>query len=110
MGKAKGASVNNAIAIDRKAGEVINPNGLRYTGKEEFVRHKMLDAIGDLALWGAPIIGAYHGYKSGHDMHARLLKALAENRDCWIEIDLDASPAWNIVTRSLEAIRSRVPA
>lgn len=110
MGKAKGASVHNAVAIDRKVGQVMNPNGLRYTGNEEFVRHKMLDAIGDLALWGAPIIGTYYGYKSGHDMHARLLRALAENRNCWIEVDLDESPAWNIVSRSLEAIRVRVPA
>lgn len=110
MGKAKGASVQNAIAIDRKAGQVVNPNGLRYTGNEEFVRHKMLDAIGDLALWGVPIIGTYYGYKSGHDMHARLLKALDMNRDCWIEIDLDQHQGWNIWGRGLEAVRTRIPA
>lgn len=107
MGKALGATSRNAIAISRQRREILSEEGLRFKGAEEFVRHKMLDAVGDLALWGAPIIGAYYGYKAGHDMHARLLKALAARPDAWIEIDLDQTPA---VSRAARKQDERVPA
>ncbi len=103
-GKALGARPTNAIAISRQAREVISPEGLRYTGREEFVRHKMLDAVGDLALWGQPIIGAYYGYKAGHDMHARLLRELAARPDAWAEIYLDQGPIWSPSKKQLERL------
>ncbi|MEO0992781.1 MAG: UDP-3-O-acyl-N-acetylglucosamine deacetylase [Pseudomonadota bacterium] len=71
-GLARGGSLENAVVVD--GGKVLNPGGLRRS--DEFVRHKMLDAVGDLALAGAPIIGRYEGARSGHEMTNRLLHAL----------------------------------
>ncbi|MEL6998863.1 MAG: UDP-3-O-acyl-N-acetylglucosamine deacetylase [Pseudomonadota bacterium] len=79
IGLARGGSLQNAIVVDR--GRVLNPEGLRRP--DEFVRHKMLDAIGDLALAGAPIIGRYVGVKAGHGMTNRLLHALFASPDAW---------------------------
>jgi len=79
MGLAKGGGLNNAIVVDR--GRVLNPEGLRRP--DEFVRHKMLDAVGDLALAGAPIIGRYVGLKSGHEMTNLLVRALFAAPDAW---------------------------
>jgi UDP-3-O-[3-hydroxymyristoyl] N-acetylglucosamine deacetylase len=90
MGLAQGGSLENAIVVD--GGEVLNPGGLRRP--DEFVRHKMLDAVGDLALAGAPIIGRYVGRKAGHEMTNKLLRALFAAPDAWcfdvIEQDVPA--------------------
>ncbi|EGY51337.1 UDP-3-O-acyl-N-acetylglucosamine deacetylase [Neisseria shayeganii] len=67
-----GGNLNNAVVIDDH--DVLNPEGLRYP--DEFVRHKILDAIGDLYIVGAPIIGAFEGYKSGHAINNALLRAV----------------------------------
>ena len=75
-GRALGSSLENSIAIDEDA--VLNPEGLRYA--DEFVRHKALDALGDLALAGAPIIGLYRTYRPGHKLNALALEALFERR------------------------------
>jgi len=69
-GLARGGSIDNAVVIQDD--KVINPNGLRY--QDEFVRHKMLDAVGDLSLAGMPLLGHYQGFKSGHDLNNRLLR------------------------------------
>lgn len=71
-GLARGGSVDNAIVLDDFS--VRNADGLRYP--DEFVRHKVLDAIGDLALLGAPMVGRYVGHKSGHALNARLVAEL----------------------------------
>ncbi|MEM9797376.1 MAG: UDP-3-O-acyl-N-acetylglucosamine deacetylase [Pseudomonadota bacterium] len=71
-GKALGGSLDNAVVVD--GARVENPGGLRHT--DEAVRHKMLDAMGDLALAGAPILGRYTGIRSGHAMTNKLLRAL----------------------------------
>lgn len=71
-GFALGSSLENSIALDDD--KIINPEGLRYN--DEFVRHKTLDAIGDLALSGLPIIGAYRSYCGGHKMNVTVLEAL----------------------------------
>ena len=78
-GFARGGSLQNAIVVD--AGRVLNRGGLRHA--DEFVRHKMLDAVGDLALAGAPIIGRYVGARAGHDMTNRLLHALFQAPHAW---------------------------
>lgn len=67
-----GGNLNNAVVIDDD--DVLNPEGLRYPN--EFVRHKILDAIGDLYILGSPIIGAFEGYKSGHAVNNQLLRAI----------------------------------
>jgi UDP-3-O-[3-hydroxymyristoyl] N-acetylglucosamine deacetylase len=60
---------------------VINPEGLRYS--DEFVRHKALDAIGDLALVGAPILGCYRSYRGGHKLNVAALNALIADETAW---------------------------
>ncbi len=75
-GFALGASLENTVAIGEDA--VINPEGLRYS--DEFVRHKILDAIGDLALAGLPMLGSYKGYCSGHRLNLGVLEALFASR------------------------------
>lgn len=72
MGLARGGSLENAVVLGHD--RILNDDGLRY--EDEFVRHKILDALGDLYLAGAPIIGRYHGVRSGHALNNRLLKAL----------------------------------
>lgn len=72
MGFALGSSLDNSVGMDGE--RVLNPEGLRYT--DEFVRHKTLDAVGDLALAGAPIIGTYRSYRGGHKMNVAVLQAL----------------------------------
>ncbi|GAB5375186.1 MAG: hypothetical protein AcusKO_16480 [Acuticoccus sp.] len=72
LGYAKGASLDNAIAVD--GDRVANPEGLRFA--DEFARHKLLDAIGDLALAGRPIRGLYRSHKGGHRLNYELLRAL----------------------------------
>jgi len=78
-GLAQGGSLENAIVVDRA--RVLNPEGLRRP--DEFVRHKMLDAVGDLALAGAPIIGRYEGVRAGHEMTNLLLRALFAVPQAW---------------------------
>ena len=72
QGLALGGSLDNAIVLDQ--GSVMNPEGLRLN--DEFIRHKLLDAIGDLYLAGMPIMGAYDGTKAGHEMNNLILRAL----------------------------------
>ena len=88
-GLALGGSLDNAIVVE--GAEVLNPGGLRRG--DEFVRHKMLDALGDLALAGAPILGAYRGVKAGHGVTNRLLRALFATPDAFEIVTLDAEAA-----------------
>ncbi|MFT7234441.1 MAG: UDP-3-O-[3-hydroxymyristoyl] N-acetylglucosamine deacetylase [Methylophagaceae bacterium] len=76
---ALGGSMDNAIVVDDY--RVVNEDGLRY--EDEFVRHKVLDAIGDLYLLGYSLIGAFSGYKSGHEVNNMLLRKLLEDDDAW---------------------------
>ncbi len=78
-GLALGASLDNAVVIGDD--KVINPEGLRYS--DEFVRHKALDAIGDLALVGAPILGCYRSYRGGHRLNVAALNALTADESAW---------------------------
>jgi UDP-3-O-[3-hydroxymyristoyl] N-acetylglucosamine deacetylase len=87
-GLARGGSLDNAIVVDGAA--VLNPGGLRYA--DEFVRHKLLDAVGDLALAGAPLIGRFTGHRSGHALNNRLLRALFAQADAWRWADPAAMP------------------
>lgn len=82
-GLALGGSLDNAVVIGD--GRVLNADGLRYA--DEFVRHKILDCIGDLYLAGAPMIGHVHGVRSGHSLNNRLLHALFADRDAWCLVD-----------------------
>lgn len=79
QGLALGGSLDNAIVMDEF--RVLNSDGLRY--EDEFVKHKILDAIGDLYMLGHPLIGAFSGYKSGHALNNRLLRSLMADADAW---------------------------
>jgi len=78
-GLALGAKLENTVAIGN--GRIMNPEGLRYP--TEFVRHKMLDAVGDLALAGAPLLGAYRSVRGGHRLNSNVLQALFADDDAW---------------------------
>ena len=78
-GLALGGSLKNAVILDEL--RIINKDGLRFP--DEFVKHKILDAIGDLSLLGIPIIGHFVAYKSGHRLNNRLLKELLIRKECW---------------------------
>ena len=79
QGLALGGNLDNAIVMDEY--RVINPDGLRF--EDEFVKHKVLDAIGDLYLLGHSLIGAFSGYKSGHALNNVLLRALLADEQAW---------------------------
>lgn len=76
---ASGASLDNAIVLDEY--RVLNEDGLRFD--DEFVRHKILDAVGDLYLMGHGVIGAFHGIKSGHTLNNKLIRALLADQTAW---------------------------
>ncbi len=78
-GLALGGTLDNAIVMDEF--RVLNSDGLRYA--DEFVKHKMLDAVGDLYLAGHPLLGAFTAYKSGHGLNNTLLRALLDDAACW---------------------------
>ncbi len=80
-----GGSLDNAIVMDDY--RVLNEDGLRY--RDEFVKHKVLDAIGDLYLLGCSLIGEFSGYKSGHELNNRLLRSLLANEDAWESATFD---------------------
>jgi len=77
--RALGASPDNAIALTDD--DILNEDGLRYTN--EFVKHKVLDIVGDLYLLGANVIGHYEGYKTGHFLNNELIKTLQDKKDTW---------------------------
>ena len=84
-----GGSMDNAIVLDEF--RVLNEDGLRYA--DEFVRHKILDAVGDLYLVGHPIIGAFEGYKSGHALNNTLVRALLADAEAWELVSFTDSKA-----------------
>lgn len=82
---ALGGSLDNAIVVDDD--KVLNEDGLRYA--DEFVKHKILDAIGDLYLLGHSLIGEYQGFKSGHALNNKLLLTLLDNPDAWEKVSFE---------------------
>jgi UDP-3-O-[3-hydroxymyristoyl] N-acetylglucosamine deacetylase len=100
-GLARGGSLDNAVVIS--GDQVLNQDGLRYG--DEFVRHKVLDAMGDLYLAGAPIIGHFHGQRSGHALNHRLLDALLSDPSAWRFTTLPhtAAPVWDVVPERASA-------
>ena len=84
MGLAMGASLENAIAVD--GDKIVNPEGLRY--ENEFVRHKAMDALGDLMTLGRPLMGHVVLYKAGHDLLNQLVGKILESPDCFQELEL----------------------
>ncbi|MSP85986.1 MAG: UDP-3-O-acyl-N-acetylglucosamine deacetylase [Methylotenera sp.] len=88
-GLARGGSLDNAIVLDEY--RVLNADGLRYD--DEFVKHKVLDAIGDLYILGHPILGAFSAYKSGHALNNQLIRALMQDATTWEYVTFDNQEA-----------------
>ena len=104
-GLARGGSLDNAVVIDGNG--VMNEGGLRF--EDEFVRHKVLDSIGDLYLAGAPILGRFTGHKTGHAMNLRLLRALFADDSAWCWVDLaraDLAPGASVPPARAVAARA----
>jgi UDP-3-O-[3-hydroxymyristoyl] N-acetylglucosamine deacetylase len=95
-GLARGGSLDNAVVVSGDT--ILNEGGLRYS--DEFVRHKLLDSLGDLYLAGAPFIGHFRGVRSGHALNRQLLEALFADSSAWCETTLSRgetldAPVWN---------------
>ena len=88
-GLALGGSLDNAIVLDDVS--VLNPDGLRH--EDEFIRHKLLDAVGDMYLAGAPLMGAYDGHKAGHALNNALLRKLFATDGAWDSITVSSRTA-----------------
>jgi UDP-3-O-[3-hydroxymyristoyl] N-acetylglucosamine deacetylase len=84
---ARGASLDNTLVVDDY--RILNEDGLRYP--DEFVKHKILDAMGDLYLLGKNLIGSFSGYKSGHSLNSKLLKELYAQRNAWEVVTFDGA-------------------
>ena len=84
MGLAQGGSLDNAIVLDKKT--ILNPEGLRRSN--EFIRHKLLDAIGDLYLAGGPVIGEYSADKPSHELNNKILRKLFATKGAWELVDV----------------------
>jgi len=99
---ALGGSLDNAVVLDDY--KVLNEDGLRYS--DEFVKHKILDAIGDLYLLGCSLVGAFEGHKSGHALNNTLLRTLLANESAWEEITFDdvaAAPISYLINPAVQA-------
>jgi UDP-3-O-[3-hydroxymyristoyl] N-acetylglucosamine deacetylase len=91
MGLAQGASLNNVVVIGEDG--VMNPEGLRI--EDEFVRHKTVDAVGDLMLAGAPIFGNYQAVRGGHDLNHKLVSKLLATPSAWCWSDSNLSTVFD---------------
>ena len=99
---ALGGNLDNAIVLDDY--RVVNEDGLRYD--DEFVKHKVLDAVGDLYLLGHSLIGAFSGHKSGHALNNRLLRELVRQQDAWEIVTFDdpaTTPSWLVRPQTVSA-------
>ena len=88
-GLARGGSLANAVVVDGSS--IVNPEGLRF--RDEFVRHKLLDSLGDMRLAGHPLLGHFHGYRSGHALNVELLRQLFADDGAWRVVETAGEPA-----------------
>jgi UDP-3-O-[3-hydroxymyristoyl] N-acetylglucosamine deacetylase len=104
-GLALGGTLENVIAIHWNRKSILNEDGLRF--ENEFIRHKVLDLVGDMALLGCPVLGHVEAYKAGHAQHLGLMKAISNNPGCWELIEMKSNGAHSVfnhvVNRTLEA-------
>lgn len=100
FGLGQGASLDNVVVIDQK--EVLNKDGLRF--KDEFVRHKLLDCIGDFSLLGLPILGHIVAKRSGHAFNHAFVEKLFDNKAAWQTCTFDETATWSQTTGKQLAI------
>ncbi len=94
-GLALGGNLSNVIAIHWNRKTILNEDGLRY--EDEFVRHKVLDLIGDIALLGIPVLGHIQAYKAGHAQHLGLMKAIEAAEDSWEVVELQHNGGYSVL-------------
>ncbi len=92
-GLARGGNLNNVVAIHWDGRSILNEDGLRFD--DEFVRHKLLDLIGDMALLGSPVFGHVIANRSGHGLHLELMQAIIDNPACWEYVRLNKNGELN---------------
>ncbi|NOY83699.1 MAG: UDP-3-O-acyl-N-acetylglucosamine deacetylase [Nitrospirae bacterium] len=97
QGLALGGSLDNTVVVGED--EILNEKGLRYA--DEFVRHKVLDLIGDFVMLGKPILGRLEAHCSGHNLHAKLVQAIIENKKAWRIVDMPTATSSSPVCRAL---------
>jgi UDP-3-O-[3-hydroxymyristoyl] N-acetylglucosamine deacetylase len=100
-GLALGASLDNAVGMDKYG--VLNKEGLRYDN--EFVRHKIVDIIGDMALLGCPVLGHIVAYKSGHSQHLKLMETIAATPEAWEFVELKKDGQLSILSKFVSKTR-----
>lgn len=103
-GLALGGTLENVIAIHWNRKSILNEDGLRYDN--EFIRHKVLDLIGDIALLGCPVLGHVEAYKAGHAQHLGLMKAIAENPECWEVIEMKQNGAHSVLDHLVNSTKA----
>lgn len=103
-GLALGGTLDNVIAIHWNRSSVLNEDGLRFD--DEFIRHKLLDIIGDMALLGCPLLGHIQAYKSGHTQHLAFMQAIADSPDCWELVELKRNGAYSVINKVLSGTKA----
>lgn len=103
-GLALGGTLENVIAIHWNRTSVLNEDGLRY--QDEFIRHKVLDLVGDLTLLGCPMLGHVSSYKAGHSQHLGFMEAIAEAPDCWELLELGKNGSHAVIDQTADASRA----
>ncbi|WP_417910440.1 UDP-3-O-acyl-N-acetylglucosamine deacetylase [Candidatus Electronema sp. PJ] len=106
-GLALGCTLQNVIAIHWNRRSVLNEGGLRFA--DEFVRHKVLDLIGDLALLGSPILGHVIASRSGHALHHSLMRAIADSPDCWEYVEFRKPGQPQVISSPAKPRKKRLP-
>ena len=101
-GLALGASLDNAVGIDKNG--VLNKEGLRY--RDEFVRHKIVDIMGDMALLGCPILGHIVAYKSGHGQHLKLMEAIAASPESWEFVEMKKNGQFSVLNKVVTSTKA----
>jgi UDP-3-O-[3-hydroxymyristoyl] N-acetylglucosamine deacetylase len=103
-GLALGGTLENVIAIHWNRSSILNEDGLRYA--DEFIRHKVLDIIGDMALLGCPLQGHIQAYKSGHTQHLGFMQAIANAPECWDLIELKKNGPQSVLDQVFSSTRA----
>lgn len=103
-GLALGGTLENVIAIHWNRKSILNEDGLRY--QDEFIRHKVLDLIGDLSLLGCPILGHVSSYKAGHRQHLGFMEAIADSPDCWELVELRKNGTHSVINQVMSGTRA----
>lgn len=103
-GLALGGTLENVIAIHWNRKSILNEDGLRY--KDEFIRHKVLDLVGDLTLLGCPMLGHVTAYKAGHTQHLGFMEAIADAPECWQVIELEKNGNHAVINKLMTGKKS----